>query len=114
MPAELKSRIPEVIAELDVRIHEAAGRVADHIATDAASRVAYDEEVTEPHLRDNISAVEGEDGVWMVKAGGNGVYWGGWVELGTVNMAARPFLVPAAEAAVPIAEAEGMAALRGL
>lgn len=110
MPASLKSRIPEITAQIRPRVNAAVKEAAILIVDDAQARVPVD-------TGDLFEAIHYErraQGSYAVVAGGEGVYYGHIVENGSVNTAARPFLVPAAEANRFNAEALVTGALRGL
>jgi HK97 gp10 family phage protein len=105
MPAMLKSRIPEVAAELEARAHELAKLVAEDIAQAATERA-----------QSLYGTYESGDH-FSIHAEGSEVYaeWYWFFgEFGTSHQPARPFMLPAAEEArarVPVT-ARGM--LRGL
>lgn len=84
MPVQLKSRIPEIMVSLEQRTKAAEQRTAEMAAADARQRVSVRSGAT----RGSITTSEGE-----VTAAGAALY----LEHGTVNMEAEPFLGPAAD-----------------
>ncbi len=91
----LKSKLPEIIAELPLKVREAEKAAAELIVQSAKERVPVDPNTTK-HLRDHIHTEEAPEGVW-VRAGNNKFWYGHIIEHGSVNQPARPFLVPALE-----------------
>lgn len=89
----LKSRIPEIIVELDLRVQEGIEHGADDVSQEAKVHVAVDT----GKLRDKIH-VESEHGEAYVVAGDEDAWYGHLVEHGTTKTPPRPFLVPALEA----------------
>ncbi len=85
----LKSRIPEIIGELEARMELACEAVAEAIATEAADRAPVGE------TGDLKRSIEGRP-----KADGAGVYaifYWYFVEFGTKYAGAEPFMFPAIE-----------------
>ena len=110
--AVINNRVPAIVASLDPRCREAAKKGAEIIARDAASRAPD----APPHgtgLAEAIHTEEDEDGIWVV-AGDEQVFWGHYVEYGTVYQAAQPFLNPAADANREKVIALVAASLKGL
>lgn len=95
MPYTLKSRIPEIIAELPVSVDAAIKEGAEAIAEDAQERVPVDSGA----LREAIH-VEKIEGGYSVVAGDDNAFYGHIVEHGGVRTPPRPFLIPAFEANV--------------
>lgn len=89
----LRSRIPQIVAELDPETKEALQKGAELIVTDAKERVPVDS----GDLREAIHTEEAPDGVYVV-AGDTRAFYGHIVENGSVRTPPRPFLVPAKEA----------------
>lgn len=90
----LKSRIPEISASLTARVGQTTKQGAEVIAAAARERVPLGE--AEPHLRDTIK-VEEADGGYEVTAGGEGVDYAAYVEYGTVDTPAQPYMIPSFE-----------------
>jgi HK97 gp10 family phage protein len=104
----IKSRIPQIIAELSDKALDAVTDLALEIAEDARERVPVDS----GQLRDAIhvevvnDSREGRNqyGTWTkteqavsIVAGDTDTFYGHIVENGGVNTPARPFLIPAFE-----------------
>lgn len=114
MPAKLESRIPEIIAELGPRVNEAIRHGATNIAQDAAERaVAQGLERT----HEMVDGLKGPEAVTEEAPGSVGIH-AAWyyhfAEFGTQHEAARPFMVPAAEAGMAGLVADIEASLRKL
>lgn len=92
----LRSRIPQIIGELDDKLLEGVTALAEQIAEGARDRVP----VETGALRDAIHVVVKDDQVAVV-AGDNVAFYGHMVENGTVKAPPHPFLVPAFEAELP-------------
>lgn len=88
----LKSRIPEIIVELDLRMQQAVESGADKVAEGAKARVRVDT----GRLRDAIHTEPEKLDAYVV-AGNDDVWYGHLVEHGTTKNAPRPFLVPSLE-----------------
>jgi HK97 gp10 family phage protein len=101
-------RIPVIARALDGRIDQGLREVADDIAQDAKQRAP----VNTGSLREAIH-VEKDDG-YMVIAGDDDVFYGHFVEFGTTETGARPFLLPALEGKRFSAAARVAAKLREL
>lgn len=106
----LKSRLPQIAAELAPRADAAVGEGAELVAQYARFRVPVDE----GDLRDAIEPRRERMGSHFVIAGDTDVFYGHMVEHGTTKQPPRPFLVPA------LGDAEGeivrmvAASLKGL
>ena len=112
MAATLKSRFPEIVAELRPRVREATEKAAEMVAESARQKAPLGP--GDVHLRDHISVeAEGPAG-FLVLAGNEDTFYGHMVEFGTSHSAPEPFLLPAAEENVDAAAALLTAALRGL
>jgi len=90
----LKSRIPEIIAELGPAVEEATVAGADLIAESAKARVPVDT----GRLRDAIHVETGPEGAYVI-AGNRDAFYGHIIEHGSAAYGTppRPFLVPALE-----------------
>jgi HK97 gp10 family phage protein len=88
----LVNRFPRIMAELGPKVNLALLAGAEQIAQDARGRVP----VESGSLRDAIHVDSDHDG-HLVVAGDNDVFYGHFVEFGTSNNAAHPFLIPATE-----------------
>ena len=87
----LKSRLPEVSAEIRPRVGRAVKSTAQDIEADAKERAP----VLTGALRDSLITERAGAASYRV---GSPLYYSRFVELGTVHAAAEPFLIPAAEA----------------
>jgi len=105
MPVILKSRLPQIAAVLPIRAAQGIEAAARQIVRDAQSAAPVGTPPDDPHpgrLRDSIHALE-IDGEWWVVADARagaaeqGAPYAHMVEFGTVDTAARPFMIPAAE-----------------
>ena len=103
------NRFPQIIAKLDPTVEAALGAGAELIEDEAKSRVT----VASGDLKNAIHTENAGDGVHVV-AGDSDVFYGHFVEFGTANTPARPFLIPAAEAKREEVAATVAAALRKL
>lgn len=108
----LRSRLPEIAAELRPKVSQAVSKGADLVVEGARERVPVGPE--KPHLRDAIHKERIGPAEYAVVAGDKEVFWGHLVEHGTVHSAPHPFLVPAAEALSGAIEALVAESLRGL
>jgi HK97 gp10 family phage protein len=89
----LRSRIPQIAAELGPQTRAAQALAAELVVARARQRVP----VATGRLRDAIHVEEDETGVHVV-AGDQRVFYGHLVEHGgAVNRPAHPFLIPALE-----------------
>lgn len=96
MPASLYSRFPEIVADLPRKVAEGVKEAATVIADDAKSRVPVDS----GDLRAAIHIDNRGPASYAVVAGDGdkkGIYYGHFVEFGTVKASPHPFLVPALE-----------------
>lgn len=89
----LRSRLPQIIAELPGASDEALKDAAEQLAEAVRERVP----VASGALRDAVHVQEVEHG-YAVVAGDSDAFYGHMVEFGTTHTAARPFLIPAFEA----------------
>lgn len=105
----LRSRLPEITAEMHARVEAAIEHAAHGIADEAKTRVP----VASGKLRDAIHVDRQSDGV-HVMGGDTDAWYGHLVEHGTARTSPRPFLVPAFEAQKEHLIAEVAAALKGL
>lgn len=110
MPARLRSRFPQIAAELKPRLDAALKETAEQIAEDAKSRVPVDT----GKLRDAIHVERDGLAEYRVVAGDDEAFYGHFVEWGGAHNAPHPFLVPAAEAARATLEQTARTVLRGL
>lgn len=105
MSVVLKSRLLAIASALPVRAETAQHIAAERIALDAQQHVAVGAppDSHPGRLRDSIHAERRAEG-WYVLASARagddeqGAPYGHMLEFGTVDTAAQPFLVPAAEA----------------
>jgi HK97 gp10 family phage protein len=88
----LKSRLPEIAAELVAKANAIPGAGAELVVAHAKDRVPVDT----GRLRDAIHVEESEGG-HMVVAGDKQAFYGHIVEHGSRNTPPHPFLIPAAE-----------------
>jgi HK97 gp10 family phage protein len=88
----VRSRIPQITAELRPRLDAALRDGAEKIAAAAKQRVP----VQSGALRTAIHTETDADGVYVI-AGDNDAFYGHMVEFGTTHTPARPFLIPALE-----------------
>jgi HK97 gp10 family phage protein len=95
----LKSRLPEIVAELPARLDGVAKAGAELVCASAKERAPYDAHKSpgDPHLRDALHVEKVKVGTYAVVAGDSDVFWGHLVENGTTHSAAEPFLIPALE-----------------
>lgn len=89
----LKSRFPEIEAELKPKVDLAVREAAHLIAESAKGRVP----VATGRLRASIHVDRQGPLHYSVIAGDADVFYGHMVEHGTTNTPARPFMVPAVE-----------------
>lgn len=113
MAATLKSRFPQIAAEIVPRVGQAVAQAADVVVERASAR-APDRTPLGVGLVASIHKERRGPAEYAVIAGDDDVFYGHMVEFGTTKMSARPFLVPAAEESSDAAEALVTAALRGL
>ena len=105
----LKSRIPQITAELEAKMEGVERAGAELIEAGAKMRVPVDE----GDLRAAIHTDAQAEGTY-VTAGDSDTFYGHMVENGTVSQPPQPFLVPAAEAAREPIVAMAIKVLRGL
>ena len=109
----VKSRIPEIVLELALKLDAVGEATAESIADGARARVPVG--APDGHLKDAIRVKEGQGvGEFQVLAGDGDTFYGHIVEHGSVHSAPRPFLVPAAEEARAKINTLARAALRTL
>lgn len=106
----LKSRLPQIIAELPLRIDAIARAAAEAVEERAKNRVP----VRSGKLRDAIHTERQALGEYMVIAGNTEAFYGHIVEHGGAHTPAQPFMVPAAEDVRPEIQTIAAAALRNL
>lgn len=88
-----KSRLPQIAADLGMRMDAVAREGAELIADEARDRVPVDT----GRLQDAIHVERIHLGEYAVVAGDNEAFYGHIVEHGGAFTPARPFLVPALE-----------------
>ena len=96
MSATLKSRLPQIAAELRPKVSAAVKKGAQAVEADAISRVPTGP--PDVHLRDHFHVNRLGAAEYEVAAGDGETFYAHMVELGTSHSAPRPFLVPALEA----------------
>lgn len=112
MPATLKSRLPEIAAELRPKVSAAVKWGAERVAEDAAANLPIGP--PEIHLAERIHVERRGGAEYAVVAGDEEAYYGHIIEHGSSKMAPRPFLVPALEGRKENIEALVTGVLRGL
>ena len=107
--AKFKARFKQLKAGVALGGGGIATAVAADIAETAKDLAPFDpENTTEPHVRDSIHVRrKGTGAEVFVNRGGVRDEVPAYLEFGTINMAARPFLVPAARMVI---EAHGLKA----
>lgn len=113
MPATLKSRFPEIIAELRPRVGKSVAEGAALVSERASQRVP-DRTPLGEGLIAAIHVEREEVGEYSVVAGDEEAFYGHIVEFGGKYSAPHPFLVPALEESTDDVLALVTAALRGL
>lgn len=113
MPAKLTSRLPEIAAELPVRMDAVAKQGAELVEGRAKAR-APDRPPIGEGLVEAIHVERERAGSYEVVAGDGDVFYGHMVEHGTSHSAPRPFLVPSLEESRDDVTALAQAALGGL
>lgn len=88
-----KSRLPEIAAELAVKMDAVALAGAERIASEAQNRVP----VATGRLKNAIHTERVRVGGYAVVAGDNETFYGHIVEHGGAYTPAKPFLIPALE-----------------
>lgn len=96
MGATLKTRLPEIAAELRPKVSAAVKHSAQVVAEDAEARVPVGPPTV--HLKDRIHVERKGPAEYAVIAGDEEAFYGHMVEFGTSHSAPRPFLLPALEA----------------
>lgn len=89
-PVRVVSRVAEAIAEVEVIVRVLVAKLAHDIEAWAKVHAPYDT----GYLKGSIRAVPGDGGAWIVQVGAE---YAAYQELGTVNMPAQPYLLPAVE-----------------
>lgn len=92
--SNLRSRIPEIRAQLPEKLDATVRIAAEGIEAEAKSRAP----VGTGALRDSIHTDKTSDAEYRVVAGDSDVFYGHIVEHGSVKQPAQPFLIPALEA----------------
>jgi HK97 gp10 family phage protein len=105
-----RSRLPQIAAELAVKMDAASRAAAGYVEQQAKNRVPVDS----GRLRDSIHVEREGVGEYVVMAGNTEVFYGHIVEHGGRFVPPRPFMVPAAEDSRGEISAIARAALRGL
>jgi HK97 gp10 family phage protein len=104
-----RSRLPQIAAELGIKMRAAENAAAQVVAQRARDRAP----VATGKLRDAIHVENDPDGA-LVVAGNDDVFYGTMVEHGTARNPPHPFLVPAAEESRGEVQKLARALLRGL
>jgi HK97 gp10 family phage protein len=109
---KLKSRIPQIQAELVAKSEGVMKAGAEAVSVGAKMRAPD----APPEGEGLVEAIHVEDDVegFYVVAGDDDVFYGHFVENGTVKQPPRPFLIPALEAAAPGIIAGVQRVLRGI
>lgn len=94
--ASLKSRLPQIAAELRPKVGAAVKRGAEVVSADAQQRVPIGP--PQVHLKDHFHVNRLGPAEYEVSAGDGQTFYAHMVENGTTHSAPRPFLVPALEA----------------
>src|SRR5262245_43856584 len=92
---EIRSRIPEIAAELAKQSNGGAKDLADAVSRGAKERVPVG---ATGDLKEAIHVTNEALGDWRVVAGDSKAWYGHIVEHGSVYAAPHPFLLPAMEA----------------
>jgi HK97 gp10 family phage protein len=106
----LRSRLPQIAAQLGARLDIATRAGAEIIAAQAKTRAPTNTGT----LRDSIHVEREGAAEYAVIAGDDDVFYGHLVEHGTSHTAPRPFLIPATESSKPAVIAAAQKAIRGL
>ena len=99
MSATLKSRLPQIAAELRPKVSAAVKQGAKLVSDDARARVPIGP--PEVHLRDHFHVTRLGGAEYEVSVGGregDDPFYAHMVENGTTHSPPQPFLVPALEA----------------
>lgn len=91
MPVRVVSNFPRVLAEIE----EMVGVLLAKLAHDIEAWAKHFAPVDTGFLKGSIHAEEESAVSWVVAVGAE---YGAYVELGTVNMGAQPYLLPAVDA----------------
>lgn len=113
MAASLKSRLPEIVAELRPRVGAAVKSGAE-LVSERASAKAPDRTPYGAGLVATIQAERRGPAEYAVVAGDEDVFYGHFIEFGTTKATAQPFLIPALEESKDDIEAIVTGVLRGL
>lgn len=89
-PVRVISSLPQALAAIEAIVAVFVAKVAHDIEAWAKVHAPVDT----GFLRGSIRAVPGPGGSWIVQAGAD---YAAYVELGTVNNGAQPYLLPAVE-----------------
>ena len=95
--ATLKSRLPQVAAELQPRVSRAVKEGAEEVAQAAQRNLAANGNVRTGELLNSIHVENAGPAEYRVVAGNNEAFYGHFVEHGTDVAPPSPFLLPAAE-----------------
>ncbi len=112
MPVTLDSRLPGIAAGLQPKVSQAVKKGAQLIAEDAGERVSRGPDPH--HIGDDIHVQRSGPAEYAVVAGREETFYGHILEHGSVKMAPRPFLVPAADDNLRACELLVEGALRAL
>jgi len=111
MPVTLRNRIPQIAAQLNPRVDAAIAAASESIADLARERVP----VLSGDLAASIHVEESnQSSGYYVVAGDESADYASYVEFGTSDTPAQPFLIPAAEQGRAEVEQIVTAALQGL
>ena len=108
MSVRLKSNLLTISAEIRPLVDDACADSAQAMAEDARGRVPVDS----GRLRDSIRAEKTGELEHRTAAGDNKAFYARFVEFGTRNAGARPYMIPAFEAEKAVTEARVANALR--
>jgi len=93
MPAKLTSRLPGIAAELQPRVSNAVKEGAERVAESARQKVPVDS----GELQNRITVERVAPAEYAVVAGDSEAFYAHFLEWGTSDHAAQPFLMPALE-----------------
>lgn len=110
MAVNLKSRIPQIQAELVARMEGVVNEIADTIVEEAKMRAPTDTGALKNSIHSEPAGPMGQH----VIAGSDTVDYGLYVEFGTGNRPATPYFVPAVEKARDKSEGIGFRWTKGL
>lgn len=108
MSVRLKSNLLTIAAEIRPLVDDACGDSAEAMAAGARERVPVDT----GELRDSIRAEKTGELEHRAAAGDNKAFYAMFVEMGTRNQPAHPYMIPAFEAEKRVAEGRVVNALR--